>query len=166
MRFELTQHFSAEPDIVLDAYLDESMWSSLDGFSRVGEPSWIGIDRSGSSATTRVHYRFIANLPAAATAIVNPDKLAWVQVTVWDTTERTGTIRFEPDAYADKLSFSATESLRNDEDGGTVRTIHGELKVRVLLVGGRVEGAILDGLVEYLREEAEKVEAWIEARSS
>lgn len=164
MHFELTQKFSAPPETVLDAYLDEAMWATLDGFTRVGEPRWIGIERQGNTATTRVHYRFIASLPAAAKAIVNPEKLAWVQVTKWDCETQTCSIGFEPDAYADKLSIKATESLRADGTGGTIRKVEGELKVRVMLVGSRVEPVIVDGLLEYLREEAERVQTWIDAR--
>ncbi|MEZ5204214.1 MAG: DUF2505 family protein [Acidimicrobiales bacterium] len=44
---------------------------------------------------------------------------------------------------------------------GSERIVSGELKVRALLVAGKVEQAIVDGLAEYLAAEAPAVDRYL-----
>ena len=57
-----------------------------------------------------------------------------------------------PDHYADRMSASATTTFV-ESGADTVRRVHGEVKVRVPLVGGQVEKAIVSGLKEHFADE-------------
>ena len=53
--------------------------------------------------------------------------------------------------------------MRADGDG-TRRTVSGELRVKALLVAGKVEQAIVSGLGEYLVAEAPAVDRYLDLR--
>ena len=74
----------------------------------------------------------------------------------WDLPQRSASVAFRPDQAAGLLRASATAVLHQDGDDA-VRTIRGELKVRIPLVGHRVETVIVDGIGEHLDEEAHAV---------
>ena len=65
-----------------------------------------------------------------------------------------------PDHYADRLSCTYRATL-DASDGGTRRVLSGSLKVRMLLVGGKVEGAIVSGLREHAVAETVLIDEWL-----
>lgn len=165
MLFEVTQHFTAPPRAVVDLFTDPAYYDDLPEFSRVGRPELVGRSAEGHRVTMRVRYRFTADLPAGADKLIDKQKLTWVEETVYDLDALTAASRLLPDNYPDRLSASARRSFARPpgvgasagasaDEGGTVAVTKGELTVRVRFVGGRVEGAIVDGLREHLRDEA------------
>ena len=160
MRFEITQHYDAAPADVAAAYLDADLYPTLVGLPKLGGIEVLDEARSGDTVTLRVRYRFTGHLPGAVTAVVDPARLTWVQVTRHDVSE--GSARFEmlPDHYPDRLSASGTYRIVDHGDGAQ-RVVSGELKVRALLVAGKVEGAIVSGLREYLEAEAPAVDRYL-----
>ena len=104
----------------------------------------------------RLRYKFTADLPTAALAIIDPDRLTWVEETTYDLAGLSSRVKLLPDHYASKLEASASARFV-DRDDGSIRDVAGDLRVRVLLVGGQVERAIVEGLKEHLAEEAELV---------
>jgi len=63
-----------------------------------------------------------------------------------------------PDNYADRLTASARSRFEALPSGGTRRSSRGELKVRMPLVGGRVEQTIVGDLRAHLGDEARIVD--------
>ncbi len=103
-----------------------------------GEPKVLEHRAHATRAVLRVHYRFTADLPSAATRVIDPRKLTWVEETTYDLAARTSRSKLLPDHYPDRLTASAV--ARFTEAGtGTERRIEGDLKVRMPLVGGKVE---------------------------
>lgn len=156
MRFRVDQRFTVPRDDVLAAYTDPAFYVQLDGLPKIGRPEVLGSTTDGDRVTMRVHYRFTATLPAAALAVIDPAKLAWVDETVYDLRAGTSTTRLLPDHYEDRFSASATASFDPHPADPThsLRRIEGELKVRMMLVGSKVEQAIVEGLQEHLADEA------------
>ena len=70
------------------------------------------------------------------------------------------TFRLVPDHYPDRLTAAGRTVVRGVGDGSE-RIVSGELKVRALLVAGKVEQAIVDGLAEYLAAEAPAVDRYL-----
>ena len=95
--------------------------------------------------------------------VFDPARLTWVEDSVHDVARRSTRFRLEPDHYADRFRASGTSRLTPSR-GGTERLTEGELVVRAPLVGGRVERAIVDGLEEYQRAEALRIEEWVSSR--
>lgn len=160
MRFELTQTLTASVEEVAAAYASAELYAALGGTDKLGPPDVLDRSEAGGKVTLRIRYAFIAPLPAAVTTVVDPKRLTWVEESVHDLAARTARVTLHPDHYADKLKCSGTVSYRSIGEG-TRRTLAGELKVKVLLVGGQVERALESGLQEHLDAEAPSVDAYL-----
>lgn len=156
MRFEGVQRYDAPAREVFDLYCSAELYAALPDFSRISRPELVERVEHPDGVTVRVRYRFIADLPAAALAIIDPERMTWIEETRYDASTLTGTTRLLPDHYASKMQASATVRFVADGDGSR-RLVQGDLKVKVLLVGGQVERVIVDGLEEHLTEEQQVV---------
>jgi hypothetical protein len=160
MHFSTVQHFAVAVDAALEAYLDAGFYASLDT-PKIASPEVLHIERDGDKATVRVRYRLEADLPAAATAIIDPHKLTWVEHTEYDLAARTSRSRFEPDNYADRLQASVSTSFVADGPTASTRSVEGDVKVKVRFVGGKVEDVICRDLVTHLQLEAGLLDRWV-----
>lgn len=161
MRFGFEQRWTAPVDDVVGLYTDESFWRSVEGFGRTSAPEVLEVIRHGDSARTRLRWRLAVDLPREAARFIDPDNVAWVEDTRWDLVARTASVAFEPVQASALLRASATVTVTDDDDDA-VRRITGELKVRIPLLGHRVENAISEGIGEHLSEEADVVATHLE----
>lgn len=157
VRFNFEQRWDATPDEVIEVYLDESFWAGLTDLSTTAPPTVLDIVRKGNRATVRLHWVLSVDLPAEAARFINPDDVAWVEQTDWDLAKRNAAVSFHPDQAAGLLHASATADLTGDST--TTRTVNGELKVRIPLLGRKVEPVIVDGVKDHLAEETTSVAA-------
>lgn len=161
MPFEITQRYESTADEVNRAYAAVELYPTLVGLPKLGGIEVLRQERTETSARMSVRFRFTGDLPAAVTAVVDPHRLTWVQESVHDLAAGTATFRLVPDHYADRLEAAGTFAI-TDTGTGSQRVVKGELKVRVLLVSGSVERAIVSGLEEYLVAEAPAVDHWLQ----
>jgi len=148
MRFEIVQEFPLDAGEVQTAYLDESFLVSMGSLPRLGAPELLESSEQGSVIERRIRYRFAGELNSAVRAVVDPQRLTWVEESRTDSTTFTTTWVIRPDHYADKLSGQGT-FLIEPSGTGCRRTATGEVKVNIFLVGGKVEGAIVSGMREH-----------------
>lgn len=161
MKFDAQQRYRADPDAVARAYTDPALYALFDELPRLGMPEVLARTQTGEVVEMQVRYRFTGHLSAAAKAIIDPDRLTWVEHSTHDLATRTVRYRLIADHYRDR--FESDGEYRFDpDDGGTVRTVSGRLTVRALLVGSAVEGAIVSGLREHLADEVAVVERFVE----
>jgi hypothetical protein len=168
MKFTITQHFAgASPDHVIAAYADPNLYTTFEGLTKVARPEVVAHDAAGEQVSLTLRMRFIAELNAAARAVVDPAKLSWLQDEQYDLGGLTAAVVFRPENYADRFSSSGGYAFAADPDdaSATIRTITGDLSVRMMLVGGQVEGAVVSGLREHFAEEQPLVQQWLDARS-
>lgn len=160
MKFTIEQRFTASVDEVARAYADPRLYAALDGLPKLTRPEVVHHAVEGEVVELQVRYRFGGELSAAARAVIDPDRLTWVEHSTHDLATRQ--VRFEmvPDHYRDR--FRCTGGYRFEADGdGTRRRGDADLRVKALLVGGAVEGAIVSGLKEHLVDEVPVVEAFL-----
>lgn len=156
VRFGFEQRWEAAVDDVLAVYIDPDFWSGLTGLTKTSAPEVHGVDRSGDRVVVRLRYVLCVDLPKEAARFIDPDDVAWVEETTWDLAGRTAQVRFLPEQAAALMKASATADLLSD-GGETAREVRGEIKVRIPLLGGRVEHAVVDGIGGHLEEEADAV---------
>ena len=156
MKFEAKQQFDTEAAAVIGCYSSAEMYEQLPEFGRISRPDLLERTERGDTVKLRLRYRFTADLPTAALAIIDPERLTWVEETTYDLVGLIARTKLLPDHYGSKLEASASARFA-DRGTGSTRHVTGDLRVRVLLVGGQVERAIVDGLQEHLAEEAELV---------
>jgi hypothetical protein len=156
MKFDVKQQFDADAAAVMGCYSSSEMYEQLPEFGKISRPDLLDRTATGDTVRIRLRYKFTADLPTAALAIIDPDRLTWVEETTYDLAGLTSRVKLLPDHYASKLEAAASARFV-DRGDGSIRNVAGDLRVRVLLVGGQVERAIVDGLKEHLAEEAELV---------
>lgn len=159
MRFTIEQQYAPDPTAVLVAFTDPAFYGSLQGLTKVAPPDVIDREEAGGKIRMRVRYRFIADLPRAAKRVIDPDKLTWIDDSVYDLDALVVRTVLLPDHYPDRMTASATSTFA-PEGAGTRREAVGTLEVRVPLVGGQVEKAIVSGLQEHVVEEAAGLDLW------
>lgn len=167
MRFELTQRFASPAAAVDAAYADPELYPTLVGLPKLGDIEVlrheIRADEDGTAtgADLSIRFGFTGDLPGAVTSVVDPERLTWVQESQHDLGHGVTTFRLVPDHYADRLKASGRAAVSADGSGCT-RVVSGDLTVRAMLVGGKVERAIISGLAEYLEAEAPAVDRYLD----
>lgn len=159
MRFTNEQRYEAAADAVLGALTDPAFYESLDGLTKVAKPEVVERNIDGSKVRMQVRYRFIADLPRAARRFIDPERLTWIDDTTYDLAAGTSRTTLVPDHYPDRLQATARTTFTAKGDV-TVRRTDGTLTVRVALVGGQVEKALVSGLEEHMAEEAAALDRW------
>jgi len=86
---------------------------------------------------------------------------AWVERATWNEETMEWTFTIDPEIARELLEADGTIRL-SDDGGGTLRTVEGQVKVKVPFYGGKVEGWIVNGLTDAYDEEAERLRAWLE----
>lgn len=160
MRFRLRHAYDADPDAVAAAYASAALYDAFGALPRASAPVVLERTESDDGRTVhlRVRWRFSADLAPAARAVVDPDKLTWVEESTHDLANRTVTWVMHPDNYRDR--FACRGTYRFDPKGaGTERVTEGELRIKAPLVAKLVENAIVSGLDEQLDAEVPLVEA-------
>jgi hypothetical protein len=145
--FTLRQEIVATVDAVEAALVDSAFLVRMDELPKLGSAEVVSNDRDGDVVRLAVRYLFQAELSSAVTRVVDPDKLTWVEESTCDLVAHTTTCVIRPDNYANLLQGSYEASIEAS-GSGSVRTITGRVKVKVPLLGGKVEKAIVGGLSE------------------
>ncbi len=146
----------AQVEEVLEVYLDPAFWGGLTELRSTSAPEVLGLERSSGTAVVRLRYSLAVDLPTEAARFIDTRRVTWVEESTWDLTRQRAEVRFLPEQGGGLLRASASAALL-ERDGGTAREVRGDLRVRVPLVGGRVERAIVDGIGEHLDAEADAV---------
>ena len=161
MDFRTENHFVAGIDELITAYSDPDLPAAVGALTPLSTGEMLEHTRSFDRVTIRVRYGYEGDLPAGATAVVDPAQLTWVQVTELDLVQQRAFVVLQPDHYADRLTAQAVERFAAAELGGTNRTVEGRLNVKLLMAGRAVERALVSGLQEWLSNEAVAVDRWL-----
>lgn len=164
MRFTIDQRLPAPIERVEQALSDEAWYRAVAATPTVWEPSLLQADDSAESLRLRVRYRFRGDLNAAARAVLDPSRMSFVEESTLDHRTHHITLRAVPDHYGDKLSFTGSVDLSPVGDGSaTARRLVGDVKIRMLLVSGQVERAIVSGLKEHAGHEEQAFRGYVKA---
>jgi hypothetical protein len=163
MNFTIEQRLAATPGEVQEILLDPEFVKGRADLPKLGDAELVDAVRDDHSARQRVRLRFTAPLASAVTAVIDPAKLTWIDDATYNLTMHTAEHHVVPDHYGDRLSCTYSVKLE-PFDGGTRRVLDGVVKVRMPLVGGKVERAIVSGLEEHAAAEAALIDEWIARR--
>jgi hypothetical protein len=162
MRFAIEQEIGAPADAVAAAYANPDFYSTLVDLPNLGTPEVLSHEVDGDTVRLRMRYRLVRELSAPVRAVVDPKKLTWVEVSTHRIPDREVTFHVEPDNYADRFKGSGSYQFDASGDGdGTVRRGTGDVSIRMRLIGGRVEQAIVAELQAHLAAEVPFVERWV-----
>jgi hypothetical protein len=158
MRFDAEQRFDAEVEHLLGLFTDPDFYATLTGLPKISTPELL--DHRAGSGKVHISYRqrYTGDLPAAAQSMIDQNKISWIEELAFDLASRTADTRLKPDHYADRFSCSGRYTFNDLGRGRSARRLDGDLRIRVPLVGGRVEAALISGLKEHADAERELIE--------
>jgi hypothetical protein len=162
MRFELSHPFDAPIEVVSDAMLDPDFQATVTDIGDLHDRSIIDQAESPDGGLTRnIRCVLALDISGMAKSMLGDADPAWVQEERWDASGTHCDWVIHPEVAADLLSASGTIDIAASGDS-TTRSVAGEVKVRVPLYGGKVEGWIVDGVTRAYDEEATLLTSWLE----
>ena len=147
MDFSLSQAIPASVDAVDAALVNPDFLTRMAELPKLGSAEVVSSERDGDTVKLQVRYLFQADLSPAVTRFVDPAKLTWIEDSTVDLATHHTTCVIRPDNYNNLLQGSYETDIAPSESG-CVRIITGTIKVKVPLVGGKAEKAIIGGLSE------------------
>jgi hypothetical protein len=163
MHFRLEQRFDAPMEAVESAFVDPDLLAHLSGMADLGHPELLDQVADADTVRQRVQYRFTGDLSPAIAAVLDRDRLTWVEESVLDRRTHRQSFRIVPDHYADRLKCTGTVTLQ-EAYGGTLRVAEADLDVRFPFVGQTVARTIVAGLVENAATQEQAVAEWLSRR--
>jgi Protein of unknown function (DUF2505) len=160
VQFTIEQRLVGSPQDVEAVLLDPAFVTARATLPKLSDPELLECTRESEHAHQRIRFRFTEQLSGAVTAVVDPERLTWVDDATYDLAAHVAEHRIEPDHYPDRLASSYRATLAADGEGSR-RVLAGTVKVRMPLVGGRVERVIVSGLTEYAAAEAALINEWL-----
>jgi len=160
VQFTIEQQMAGTPKQVEAILLDPAFVDARASLPKLGDPELLENTLAGDHAHQRIRLRFTGDLAPAVTAVVDPARLTWVDDATYDLATHSSEHRIVPDHYAERLACTYRATL-DAEGGGTRRVLSGTVKVRMLLVGGKVEGAIVSGFREHAVAETALIDEWL-----
>jgi hypothetical protein len=154
MRFSLEHRFDAPPDVVAAASNSDDYQALLGDLPNLGERKVKSLETNEDGSIHRVtHYKLGAQLPAPVVAVLG-ESATWDEIADYDPQAKRWTFEIKPHVLGSRIRCGGSYSFEPDGDG-TRRTVDVDIKVKVPLVGGRVENEIKKGLVETMEAEAD-----------
>ena len=160
MRFHVEQHIGFDADATARCFTDPELYAGFAALPKVAVPEVLDRVVDGDVVTMRIRHRFAGDLNKAVRAVIDPDKLTWVDESVHHLAERHVLFVLHPDAYADRFRCHGEYRIEPTPTGCR-RVASVEVQVSAPLVGRAVEGAIASGLREHLADETEVIEEYL-----
>lgn len=159
MQLVARHHFAAPPHRVVSAMTDPSFVVTLTDITDVGSVEILDRGDRGSQRWLSARFTYGGSLDPLAARILGSDRPTWVQTYHFDP-EGSGRLDIEPDHHGSLLHCSAQVAVA-PTDGGANRSIDGALTIRVPLLGGRAEQALLPAILARIDAEADLLRRWL-----
>jgi hypothetical protein len=157
-------HFAAEHEFagtveqVATLMSDPGFQTVLD-LPDLARPDVVAHDVDGSTHRLTLRYQYIGQLDPIAQKVVGSRAITWVQDLRIDVSSGAGTLGFSADGVGGRADGDATVTITAIGDAACRRRISGDFRIKIPLIGGKAERAIVPGLVRRLDVEAAEVGA-------
>ncbi len=156
MHFEREHDFAGTVERVATIMSDPAFQTALD-LPDLARPDVVAHEVDGSAHRLTLRYAYIGQLDPIAQRVVGGRKLTWVQDLRIDVSTGVGTLGFSADGVGGRADGSATVTIAPTGDASCRRVISGDFRIKIPLVGGKAEQAIVPGLARRLDVEADAV---------
>jgi hypothetical protein len=156
MHFEREHDFAGTVERVASIMSDPAFQTALD-LPDLARPDVVAHEVDGASHHLTLRYAYIGQLDPIAQRVVGGRKLTWVQDLHIDVATGVGTLGFTADGVGGRADGTATVTITATGEGSCRRVIDGDFRIKIPLVGGKAEKAIVPGLARRLDVEADAV---------
>ncbi len=165
MRIHLEHRIEAPLELVERASLDPRLDEELASLPNVAERTVRERDVHADGSIHRVvRYRFTGPIPPAAVKAIGGSVIGWDEVGDFNPDSHEWHFEIRPHLFAGRITCNGRYAFEPEGDDATRRVVDVDLKVRVPLVGGRVENVIADGLKDNMNSEAELLSSYVAGR--
>jgi hypothetical protein len=151
--------FAASVAEVCDGMGDPDFYTGL-RLPDVEPPEVIARTDQGDHVDVRVRFTYTGKLDPIARRIVGHDHVSWVQQLGIDRASQSCSLQVVPETGPVPVSCTGTFVL-SAEGAGCVRTLDGDLRIRVPLIGSRAERALAPGIMRRLDLEAVALDRYL-----
>jgi hypothetical protein len=124
-------------------------------------PEVIARTATGDHVDIHVRFTYTGKLDPIARRVVGHDRVAWVQRLVIDTSSQSCALSVTPEVGVVPVTCTGTFELHGADGEQSLRTLAGELRVKVPLIGARAERSLAPGIVRRLDLEAEALDRFL-----
>jgi hypothetical protein len=110
MKFSVEQKYDRAAAEVIACYCDADSYAHWPTGGHLSSPEVLSVVHSQPTVTVSLRYRFVASLPSAALAIIDPDKLTWVEESIYDLNR----LSFHDPPHSRSLRVEALRLNHND----------------------------------------------------
>lgn len=160
MRLDAAHRFTAPGDEVCDAMGDPEFYATL-RLPDVEPPEVIVRTAVGTRVDVHVRFTYIGKLDPIARRVVGHDHVAWVQRLEIDRASQSCTLHVMPEIGVMPVTCHGTFVLHDAAPAGSLRTLAGELRIKVPIIGGRAEKSLAPGIMRRLDLEAEALDRFL-----
>ncbi len=158
VHFECEHDFPGTVEQVASIMSDPAFQTGLD-LPDLARPGVVTHEVDGTARRLTLRYEYIGQLDPIAQKVVGGRTLTWVQDLRIDVGTGIGTLGFSADGVGGRADGSASVTISPVGDASCSRHIDGEFRIRIPLLGGKAEKAIVPGLTRRLDVEAGAVAA-------
>jgi hypothetical protein len=138
--------------------IDPEFQTGLD-LPDLSRPTVVAHEVDGSAHRLTLRYQYVGQLDPIAQKVVGGRAITWVQDLRLDVVSGAGTLGFTADGVGGRADGSATVAITATGDGSCRRRISGDFRIKIPLIGGKAERAIVPGLLRRLDVEADALSA-------
>jgi hypothetical protein len=154
VHFEREHEFDGTVERVASIMSAPAFQTALD-LPDLARPDVVAHEINGASRRLTLRYAYIGQLDPIAQKVVGGRKLTWVQDLRIDVSTGVGTLGFEADGVGGRADGTATVTITARGDASCRRVISGDFRIKIPLIGGKAEKAIVPGLARRLDVEAD-----------
>lgn len=160
MKFSFEHQLPTEPERVVAALTNQSFWELLASEPLSARPELVEIRTTDESILTVVRFQLVDDLPKEAARFIDPSSVTWVQETLWRPADYTAELKFIPNQAKELLHAVARINLVANSNG-TQRAISGDLRIRIPLVGSKIEPPLISHIASYVDDESRILEQFL-----
>jgi hypothetical protein len=159
MRFRVEQRFARPATDIFKAYCEPGVYPRFVALDNIAAPE---VHHHEVDTAGRVHlvvaYRYTGDLPAGAQRFVDTSNITVTEHVTYDPADNSGSFNLKT-PLGSRFGGRGASTVSDNDAHGSVRTISGELRIGLPLVGRKVEAAIIEGYEESLLAQVRVVEA-------
>ncbi|MBA2321321.1 MAG: DUF2505 domain-containing protein [Deltaproteobacteria bacterium] len=162
MKIAVRHRFDCTVDQFWEMYWDPTFEAQMQkeaGISR----EILDEKREGHIVTRRVRITPDRELPGAVAALLGSKKLIYEQENRWDEEKRVLHWKVIPNVLPGKLQAGGTVTVR-PAGTGCEQVVEGNIDVKVMLIGGRIEQGVVDEVTKSYDRTAASCRRWLEEK--
>jgi len=158
VHFERAHEFAGTVEAVAGIMSDPEFQTGVE-LPDLSRATVVAHEVDGNSHRLTLRYQYVGQLDPIAQKVVGGRAITWVQDLRLDVVSGAGTLGFTADGVAGRADGTATVAMTATDARSCRRQISGDFRIKIPVIGGKAERAIVPGLLRRLDVEADALAA-------